>query len=403
MKARIAHPEHLLGAIRLALVQGGRFLLEAMAPHGPILAQPNLSYIHKASWGMYAAGVDHDTIALLLDWAQAKALQQNGDFYFPEEPPEYKDLQRVYRPLTFGKVAVWIGHPVIRESRVLERILQYQHDSGGVFHYIGDNPARIEPPETIGSLNTTFFGQLMLALDDRPRAEAAGQWVLRWVEANGEHLQRGQLYTQMTPDGRLVTEIGPGEAISRRVDNVRPKQEFWQVGTAMAYLADLYEAMHKRWGEPEEKAEPYLEAALRLLEFEATMPLETYLWPSKCKVGWGAAELLRVMIELEVGTEERRETAYQICERVALFTFLDTQLPDGGWAWMHYPLRDDIPEIQYAYKPLKATVRVPPHRLEDSHTIFLPREEVTGEFLGELKAIEEAVAAWLKRAGAETV
>ena len=155
-----------------------------IAPYGPIAGERCLSYAHKAVWGMYAGGVDHGVIAGVLDWVEREALQPNGDFYFPEEPPEYKDTQRVYRPLTFGKVAAWIGHPVIRRPRVIDRIMQYQHASGGVFNYIGDDPAHPEPRATLGTLNTTFFGQLMLALDWREPALAAGRWVLGWVEAN---------------------------------------------------------------------------------------------------------------------------------------------------------------------------------------------------------------------------
>jgi hypothetical protein len=50
--------EHLLGAIRISLEQGGSFLINRCAPNGPIMREPNVSYIHKASWGMYAAGVE---------------------------------------------------------------------------------------------------------------------------------------------------------------------------------------------------------------------------------------------------------------------------------------------------------------------------------------------------------
>ncbi len=394
MNWSIADPAHLLAAMRLSLLQGGQFLASRIAPNGPILRERNVSYVHKASWGMHAAGVEYDTIARLLDWVQREALQPNGDFYFPEERPEYKDLQRVYRPLTFGKVAAWIGHPVIREARVLDRILQYQHSSGGAFHYIGDDPRRIEPQPTLGSLNTTFFGHLMIALDLREQALAAGDWVRRWVEANREHLAQGRLYTQATPDARLVTDVKPGERIYKVVDTQSPKQEFWHVGTAMAYLAVLYDALRGRWGSSAEQARPYLDAALALLDFESTMPLDTYLWPSKCKVGWGAGELLRVLVAYQLGSEEVRERAYRAAERVAMFTFMDNQLPGGGWPAMHYPLSELIPEMAYSYKPLKDTVRVPPDRIDGSGTIYLPGEEITGEFLGEMKSIEQGVAAW---------
>ena len=135
-----------------------------------------------------------------MDWVQSEALQPNGDFYFPEEAPEYKDFQRVYRPMTFGKVAAWIGHPLIRKPVVIDRILQYQHQpSGGVFHYIGDDPNNVQEQASIGTLNTTFFGHLMIALDIRDRATAAATGSSVGSDANREHLSAGRLYTQMTP------------------------------------------------------------------------------------------------------------------------------------------------------------------------------------------------------------
>jgi len=340
---------------------------------------------------MYAAGVDHDVIARLLDWAREEALQPNGDFYIPGEAPEYKDMQRVYRPLTFGKVAAWIGHPLIREERVIHRILQYQHRaSGGVFNYIGEDPKHVEEQATLGTLNTSFFGHLMIALDRKEEAIRAGEWMRRFVEANRENMERGVLYTQMTRDGELVVDVEPGEKITKVVDLRDPKQEFWHVGTAMAYLVVLYDTMRGRWGYAEAQAQAYLDSALLLLDFEERMPLETYLWISKCKVGWGAGELLRLLIRYGKG-EREIERVYRVCERVAIFTFMDNQLPNGGWSCFHYPLSERIPEMAFNYKPLKGVVRVPDGRIPGSQTIFLPGEEITGEYVGEMKSIEMGI------------
>ena len=60
---------------------------------------------------------------------------------------------------------------------------------------------------------------------------------------------------------------------------------------------------------------------------------------------------------------------------------------------------NDIPELEFNYKPLGNVVRVPPGRLPDTHTIWLPGEEIAGEFLGEMKSIEQGVAAWLSKTG----
>ena len=60
---------------------------------------------------------------------------------------------------------------------------------------------------------------------------------------------------------------------------------------------------------------------------------------------------------------------------------------------MHYPLSELAPEATLTYKPLKGIVHVPQTRVEGSQTIFLPGEEITGEFLGEMKSVEQGVAA----------
>ncbi|NLT41977.1 MAG: hypothetical protein GXX93_04850, partial [Anaerolineae bacterium] len=104
--------DFLLGAMRESLTAGGEYLAHRRFPTGPICHVRNVSYMHKAVWGMYAGGVDHDILAEVLDWVGREALQPNGDFFFPEEEPQYRVDQRVYRPLTFLKVAVWINHPL---------------------------------------------------------------------------------------------------------------------------------------------------------------------------------------------------------------------------------------------------------------------------------------------------
>lgn len=384
--------KHLLNSINVSMQHGGNFLVNRRAPNGPLMREMNLSYIHKVSWGMHAAEVDHEIIAELLDWAKNNFLQPNGDFFIPSEPPEYKDMQRVYRPLTFGKVAVWIGHSLFKEELVLKRILQYQHKCGGVFHFIGDDPENIIEPSSIGTLNTSFFGHLMVALDMKNEAIMTGDWLCRFVQANKENMsERGLMYTKMNLEGKLISDIKPGERIGGMVDNKAPKQEFWQPGTIMAYLAVLYEKALDDWEFTKDKAQAYLDNALILLDFEDTMPLYTYLWPSKCKVGWGAGELLRILIKYKKGTQEQIEKAYRVAKKVAIFTFMDNQLPNGGWSCMHYPLSELIPEIRYDYKPLFGLVNVPDNRIIGSQTIFLPGEEITGEFLGEMKSIQKGL------------
>jgi len=105
---------------------------------------------------------------------------------------------------------------------------------------------------------------------------------------------------------------------------------------------------------------------------------------------------LRILLKYGTGSDEQIEKAYEVSAKVAKFTFLDNQLPTGGWSCMHYPLEDDIPELDFEYKPLKGTVNIPDQPITGSKTILLPAEEITGEFLGEMKSIETGVQALLE-------
>jgi hypothetical protein len=123
-------------------------------------------------------------------------------------------------------------------------------------------------------------------------------------------------------------------------------------------------------------------------------PLEGYLWPSKCKVGWCTGELLRVLCKYGLGTDEQVEDAYQVARKVAIHTFLRSQLPHGGWSAMHYPLSELDPEFQLDYVPVRGRIDVPQEAVGGFSKLYLPPEELTGEFLGEMEAIYRGMAAY---------
>lgn len=390
--------QHLLNGVKTSLLQGSNWLVSRIAPNGPICKVKSVEYCHKSLWGMYVTGVSHKILGKILDWLESKALRKNYDFYFEDEPKTYKDLQRLYRPLSFLKVAKWIDHPIAKNEPVINRVLQYQHTSGGVFNYIGDDPGNIEEPEAIGALDTSFFGHLMIALNQKEKAIKAGDWLVNFVKANTKPMkEEGVLYCNMGVDGNLVTDIDPDDpnGTVNLVDRVQPT---WQTGTIMAYLSVLYDTMREKWGYSDADAEKYLKSTYPVIEFEDRMPHHTYLWSSKCKVAWGGGELLRTLVKYDKGDDELKEKAYRATKNTVLVTFIDTQLPHGGWANEHYPLSKSIPEYYYDYKPIKGISNVPdkPTENADEKTIYLPAEELTGEYLGEMKSAEEGIEAYLQ-------
>jgi len=346
---------------------------------------------------MYETGVDYRVLKRILNWIQTNALRSNFDFYFEEEPRSHKDSQRIYRGATLLKVAAWLDHPLARNESVIKRVMQYQDVSGGVFNYIGDETKDIKKPQTIGALDTTFFGHLMVALNQRERAIRAGDWVLKFVEANAKPMRdNGTLYCNMDLNGKLVTDTDPDDPNST-INLVDRAQPTWQTGTIMAYLSCLYDTMRTVWGFADSEAERFLKGTFPVIEFESKMPHYTYAWPSKCKVAWGAGELLRVLLKHKKGTPELIEKAYTAAKNTVVLTFLDNQLPFGGWVNEHYPLSKSIPEYYYDYKPIKGISSVPdkPTNNADVKTIYLPAEEITGENVAEMKSAEKGIEAYL--------
>ncbi|MEM3079772.1 MAG: hypothetical protein QXF21_05595, partial [Thermoproteota archaeon] len=65
---RIGELTHLLSAVKTYMRKGGSFLLNRIAPNGPIMRERNLDYVHKASWGLYASGADRAVLSRIMDW-----------------------------------------------------------------------------------------------------------------------------------------------------------------------------------------------------------------------------------------------------------------------------------------------------------------------------------------------
>ena len=390
--------EQLIGAAEITLVQGGHWMIGQRAPIGPVMRERDISYVYKCIWGLYAAGMDRYYVTEMLDWLYENSLQPNGDFFFPEAPPDHRIDTRIYRVLTFLKYAALMDHPMVHDPKVMQRVLQYQDaGTGGCYYYIGEDPNELSLPDFVAVGDTAFLGEFTLAADMKDEALKAGDWMLKMVQDNQPHMRdEGVFYTLTNRDGELITDVGPGEKILKTVNNWDANQMGWNIGCALVFLADLYDTMREKWGYGPAETQKYLDAALSLVDFEDTMPLYTYFYTSKCKVVWGTGTLLRVLLKYGLGTAEQIEKLYRVSKRVFVYTFLPTQLPDGSWAADHYPLSDDSPELQFDQRVLKGLALNPAEEMEGSTTCsFLPAVEATGEILGEIGAMVEGLKSLL--------
>ncbi|MBT3377542.1 MAG: hypothetical protein HN742_12435 [Lentisphaerae bacterium] len=373
--------EALIPQIDDAIEEGAHFLVSSLAPNGPVLTTKSVSPCHKMAWGLYEAGRTREVVRIL-EWLDANAKQAPGEYYFPEEQWYEKDMQRVYRTITFGRIAEYLHHPAFANDEVRARIKRYQHSSGGVANCIDDGF-----PEALDPLNTTFFGHWALAAGLTDEAIKAGDWIAEMIELNAPYLAQESpaiYYTRKRDSGELVTDIPPDGRMNVVVDTKTVKQPSWVTGTCMAYLADLYTATGTN---------RYLDAALSLVPFETQCTHRALFWPSKCKVGWGAAQVYRLTTD---------PVHRKIAANVARSTFMMSQRSDGSWPHMFYPLKDTGAWRQVVYGG--PNIDVPEAIEQDESYCWLSSYEITGEFLGELgrtSACFSEVLARLRKSRAE--
>lgn len=367
------------------------WLVTQLAPSGPITREPSVSLVYKVAWAFAEADPERygDVLADVLDWTETNALRPNGDIYLPEEPEEERDGTRGYRMSTLLRAAAKSQHSLARDAGLRKRIRQYcDPDTGAVASFIGDNPDSPTQPTEYNLGDVCFFGEYALSDHDFEAARSAGRWLLELIRQNDQHLQEGRFYCGRTADGELDTEFPPGADFGRVVSFDRVNQAGWVIGCAAAFLTDLADS------DGHASADEYLNAAVRLMEFEDQMPLETYFYPSKCKVAWGAGRLLEYLSDSDQLPMETADLLYRIGRRTFQYTMLGTMKADGTWGDLFYPITTDGPEVNYDYRRLAGYTALPDARGYHSDTAYvLPGIEITGEFIAELLYLQRGVRA----------
>ncbi|MGQ9730613.1 MAG: hypothetical protein ACUVX8_04995 [Candidatus Zipacnadales bacterium] len=347
----------------LGLTRGANWLISEFAPTGPIMRERDVSYCHKVTWGLFEDGRLEEAWRVL-DWLEKNAKQGVAQYYFPEEPPFNREMQRVYRFLTFGKIAEALKYPGMANDETRETVCGYLHETGGCFGHPDDPELR----QYLNPLVTAFFTEWALPAGLTEAAKKSGDFLVMMTELNRDHMdaEPGRFYYLYDPAvDKLVTEPPDGQAVNCYVDTMGTKQHFYYMGCSMAALADLYLAG---------LGEQYLDAAKVLAEFTERCNPEGLRWPSYCKVGWGAAELY-----LATG-EPRHRIMSANCSDI---TFLSAQTRAGGWENMFYPVRDEGNWRTIVYDG-RGLVPKRGELEEDGSWAWLSGHEITGEFLGEM-------------------
>lgn len=400
--------DQIAKATRITVDHGCDWLLSQMAPAGPIMSERSMKYLYKPIWA-FGATDRSEMLTRLLDWCQENTLQPNGDLFFPDEQGPARNSMRFYRAATIMPYAHHVGHSLAENTVVRERMHQYLDPATGtVYPYIGEDPEHPEFPDGSNVMLCTFFGEYAIAAGSREAATAAGQWLLSLIEQNADFMsEQGRFYWTTDRTGTIDTQVGRGEEYNKAL-TTRPTSQAnypgWVTGSCMAFLADIYDALVTEWDSPDEAA-PYLDAARRLASYEASMPLETYFFPSKCKVAWGAGRLLSALIAHQVDDEDAIDNAYRIGKRTYLYTFLGNRLSSGGWGPEYYPHSSDSPELAYDYRIMEGLSGLPVGEgvLKSDTAAVLSAVEITAENVAELHYFARGVNELLEHLGGRTL
>ncbi len=256
---------------------------------------------YKALWAFAAAGRPEEGNRLA-SWVARELLTDEGDFAGPARGTLF-DTSYAYPNawLTIG--AHKLGRYDI-SRRAIEFLFLLQHETGGFRIKRDDEDA----PQDI--LNSAQAGNACLVTGHLQQAKAVGRF-LRTVWEAQPHPDR-ELFFVYKPGLGLRTEF-PDERQklhSVRVD--RPRQSYFNIGIAAAFLARL----HLATGDASWSAlgRQYLQIALHVLD-------EMYETAQVGKVGWGAA-----LIYQTTGDEEMRRLAERVGEAL-----LSQQTETGGW------------------------------------------------------------------------
>jgi hypothetical protein len=395
-EAVAAEIAQLQTSLALTVERGTAWLIDRIEPSGPVASEPSVSLVYKTLWALTTVPGHQESATQLLDWLQAHAVRDTGDIFFPEEPAAERDDTRGYRQATILRCAATLEHPLSQDAAVSRRMRNYQSAvSGGAFVYIGEDAKSPDYPDDCNVGDTAFLGEYGLADDDQEVALGAGRWLLSVIQQNAEPMKKGRFYWHTDGAGTIITAVRPEDEITHIVRRDRANQMGWVIGCGIAFLADLYDTLRGSWSQADE-ATPYLDAALALLAFEDEMPYESYFYPSKCKVAWGAGVLSKVLIKHGLASEELLDKIYRAGKRSYLYTFLGTQRADGSWSDVYYPSSSGGPEVDFDYRlatDINCLPVDPDAPYESATGAVLNGIEITGEFIAELEYLKQGIEA----------
>ena len=296
---------------------GADWLCRQQKPDGSIGKEHGIAAMYKVVLALVNSG-RIGAVNALLTWTRDNLMTGPGEFHNSDET-DWDRTQWAYRNILIMLGAYKAGRYDIVSKAAFSNIFDnYMHPSGG---FLGNPDRKITP--LINLLVTDVGGWLSMACGRYDLAIKTGDFLVRMLDDQPEIEKK--LYVQYDPSKDALVTDAPDEISENSyfIDNKKPVQHFYHCGTTAGFLTELFEATG---------LEKYLDAAKGYMDFTMSITEDSYDWPSKCKEGWGAAQVYRV-------TRDPRHR--DVAEKVAERTFLQSIWREADhWGACVIPLGD---------------------------------------------------------------
>jgi hypothetical protein len=277
----------------------------------------DLACYYKSPYLLALSGRARDA-GRLLDHVQRRFMREDGDFTSAGDRKSANGAFQEYWAYPNGWIA--LGSLRLGRADVAYPAIDYLRAHGASCGGWYTHRRTADGDDVVDALTTAHLGLLALSIGDVRRAERAGEYLARLLDAQPD-LDRG-LYLRTDSGGRIVDEFPADAAVFHLVSRVEPDQAYFMIGYPIAFLARLAEATG---------GHGHLRAARGYLGFALSCAGNLRASPLSHKVAWGAAVLGRVASE---------PRAIALAQQIAEFL---VEIQDEGGAW----LRSEPPHTSF--------------------------------------------------------
>lgn len=283
--------------------KGTDWILRQRNPDGSIGPFEKGIFYYRVPWALAVTGHDREA-SMMLEWIRNNMFTEDGDFAGKYSRDDYVNYY------SYPNANIIYGAHMLRQFDLSYKGMKFlltlqDKKSGGFFNRKDD----MGPSGEEDLWCTSQAGLTCLITGRMKEAMKVASFVETIYKLQPDIKQK--FYFVYSPSKGLVTDFPEEKTTSYCLEANKPKQWYFELGIASAFLCRMYMAR----GESSylDLAKKYIESAMRCTHLFSV--------PQVCKVGWGAALLYQITKDVMF---------YDLAMKVAEY-FIDHQYPEGYW------------------------------------------------------------------------